>query len=66
MGFLPSYTDSYIFFYNNKDGIAIISLYVDNILITTKDPMAIKAIKKGIYNAFKCTEAGPVNRILGI
>ena len=66
MGFFPSHADSCVFFRNDKDGMAIIGLYVDDILIATKDPMAMRAIKKGIHDAFKCTEAGPVNRILGI
>ena len=66
MGFLPSHADSCVLFRNDKDGVAIIGLYVDDILIATKDPMAMKTIKKGIHDAFKCTEAGPVNRILGI
>ena len=66
MGFHPIQTNSYIFIRDNKDGIVIIGLYVDDILIATKDPVVIKAIKAGIYNAFKCTEAGPINRILGI
>ena len=66
MGFLPSHADSCIFFRNDKDGMAIIGLYVNDILIATKDPAAMKAIKKGIHDVFNCTEAGPVNRILGI
>ena len=66
MGFRPIQADSYIFVRDNKDGMAIIGLYIDDILIATKDRVAMKAIKAGIYNAFKCTEAGPINRILGI
>ena len=66
MGFIPSHADSCIFLRDDKDRLAIIGLYVDDILIATKDSTAIEAIKKGIHDAFKCTEAGPVNRILGI
>ena len=66
MGFLPTQADSCVFIRHKKDGLAIIGLYVDDILIATKDPEAMKAIKSGIQEAFKCTEAGPVNRILGI
>ena len=66
MGFVSIAADSCIFIRFDKDGIAIIGLYVDDILIVTKTEAIMKAIKKGIYEAFKCTEAESVNRILGI
>ena len=66
MGFISIAANSCIFIRFDKDGIAIIDLYVNNILITTKIKTIMKIIKKKIYKAFKCTEAGPINRILDI
>ena len=66
MGFVPIAANSYIFIRSDKDEIAIIDLYVNNILIAIKTEAIMKTIKKGIHKVFKCTEAEPINRILGI
>ena len=66
MGFVSIVTNSYIFIRSDKDGIAIIDLYVNNILIVTKIETIMKIIKKKIHKAFKCTETKSINRILDI
>ena len=66
MGFVSIAADSCIFIRFDKDGIVIIDLYVNNILIVTKTEAIMKAIKKGIHEAFKCTKTKFINRILGI
>jgi hypothetical protein len=51
----------------NKDGVQfIISILVDNSLITCDDRTALNQFKTDLNNRFKCTDAGPVGYFLGI
>ena len=66
MGFIPIAADGCIFIRVSLDGMTIVCLYVDDILIGATLQSLIDATKEAIYKEFKCTEVGPVNRILGI
>ena len=66
MGFIPITADGCILIRVSSEGMTIICLYVDDILIGAVLQSIIDATKKAIHKEFKSTEAGPVNRILGI
>ena len=66
MKFISIIINSYIFIRFDKDEIAIIDLYINNILIATKTKTIIKAIKKRIYKIFKYIKTRSINRILDI
>lgn len=66
MGFRPISSDKCIYLRVVGQGLAIIALYVDDILVLTKTESLMKEIKGGIKKAFKVKDSGEVKRILGI
>ena len=66
MGFKPISSDKCIFIRVVGGELAIIALYVDDILIFTKTEALMKRIKDQIKKAFKVKDSGAVKRILGI
>ena len=66
MGFKPILSDGCIFIRVEGDELAILALYVNNILIFTKTEALMKRIKDQIKKAFKIKDSGPVKIILGI
>ena len=61
MGFTATTANSCIFIRASPGGMAIIALYVDDILIKAKLQSTVNHIKHQIHKEFKATEAGPVN-----
>ena len=65
IGFRP--TQSYPCVYTHGSGVAlvILTLYVDDILITGKGPTLVEQ-KKELKERFEMTDMGEVSRILGM
>ena len=66
MGFKPISADKCIFIRVVGNELAILALYVDDILVLTKTEALMKQIKDQIKKAFKIKDSGEVKRILGI
>ena len=66
LGFRVIISDKCIFLRVTGDEMAIIALYVDDILVLTKTKSLMDEVKGSIKQAFKVKDSGPVNRILGI
>jgi Reverse transcriptase (RNA-dependent DNA polymerase) len=62
LGFKPLDADASVF---HKKGV-IITIYVDDLLITGKDRKEIDALKKALNHRFKMSDLGLVNFYLGM
>ena len=49
MGYIPSRADPNLFYKDKGDHYEYLSSYVDDILVWSKDPMAVMDILKGLY-----------------
>ena len=54
--------------YTHSSGVTLVipTLYIDNILITGKDPTLVEQKKEELKERFEITDMGEVSRILGI
>ena len=66
MRFKVIFSNKYIFIYIIDIELAIITLYINNILILIKLKLLINIIKKGIKAIFKIKNINELKRILGI
>ena len=66
MEFKAIFSDKYIFIHIIDIELAIITLYVNNILIFIKLKLLINIIKRGIKATFKVKDIGELKRILSI
>lgn len=64
LGFQPMFSKPSIF--TTPDQRILIGLYIDDILILSKDPSDIDRIVKGVQKRWKIKDLGEVNVILGI
>lgn len=64
LGFQPIFSEPSIF--TTADRRILIGLYVDDMLILSKDPSDIDRVVKGIQKRWKIKDLGEVNMILGI
>jgi hypothetical protein len=64
LGFQPIFSEPSIF--TTADRRILIGLYVDDMLILSKDPSDIDQVVKGIQKRWKIKDLGEVNMILGI
>ena len=59
-------SDPCVYVYGSGDTLVILTVYVDDILITGKDQDLVKKKKKELTDRFEMTDMGEVKRILGI
>jgi len=64
IGFSPCAADSSVFFNKNKD--VIIAVYVDDLLLFGRDPIAISRLKISLNERFLMKDLGPVSYYLGV
>ncbi|XP_028058136.1 uncharacterized protein LOC114262005 [Camellia sinensis] len=64
--FVPSYCDSSLFVKHTSTSIAILLVYVDDILLTRSDPLYISVLVQHMHSAFSMKELGLPNYFLGI
>ena len=58
--------DHYVYVKRSEDGILILSLYVDDILIAESNMGLINAIKEWLSSIFEMKDMGEVNFMLGV
>ena len=66
IGFRPTELDPCVYTHGSGVTLVILTLYVDDILITGKDPTLVEQRKEEIKERFKMTDMGEVSRILGL
>ena len=66
IGFRSTQSDSCVYTHGSGVTLVILTLYVDDILITGKDPTPVEQNKKGVKEIFEMTDMGEVSRILGM
>ena len=65
IGFVPLKSDTCIYIYDN-DGIIILTLYVDDLLVIGGDIELIEKIKRKLMDQFNMTDMGDVSLVLGM
>ena len=66
IGFRPTQSDSCVYTHGSGVTLVILTLYVDVILITGKDPTLVEHKKKELKERFEMTDMGELSRILGM
>ena len=65
IGFVPLKSDTCIYMYNH-DGVIILTLYVDDLLVIGGDIQLIEKIRIKLMEKFKMTDVGDVSLVLGM
>ena len=66
IGFRPTQSDPCVYMHGSGVTFVILTLCVDDILITGKDPTLVEQQKKELKERFEMTDMGEVGRILGM
>ena len=66
VGLTPTQSDPCVYTYEEDDTLVILSLYVDDILVTGNDEKIIKQLKKALTNRLAMTDMGEVSLIFGM
>ena len=66
LGLVMSEKDPCLFTFKSKNGIVLLSVYVDDLLITGSDKEKIKSIREEILGNFKCSDMGEVHQVVGL
>ena len=66
IGFSPTHSDPCVYVHGSGDTLIILTLYVDDILLTGKDPVLVDQKKRELKERFEMTDMGEVTRILGM
>ena len=66
IGFSPTHSHPCVYVHGSGDTLIILTLYVDDILLTGKDPVLADQKKRELKERFEMTDMGEVTRILGM
>ena len=66
IGFTPTLSDPCVYTHGSDDTFAILTLHVDDILITGRSEEVVKRLKKALMDRFAMTDMGEVSLILGM
>ena len=64
--FSPTHSDPCVYVHGSGDTLIILTLYVDDILLTGKDPVLVDQKKRELKERFEMTDMGEVTRIPGM
>ena len=64
IGFSPTHSDPCVYVHGSGDTLIILTLDVDDILLTGKDPVLVDQKKRELKERFEMTDMGEVTRIL--
>ena len=65
-GFVRSNADSSLFTRKGLDGILVVLIYMDDLIITGENEVEIKALKKSLNHTFSIKDLGRLKYFLGI
>ena len=66
IGFRSLKSDPYVYVFEDKTGTAILTLYVDDILLLGNNKQLLGRLKKQLMDRFKMTDLGDVSKVLGM
>ena len=66
IGFCSLKSDPCVDVYEDENGSAILTLYVDNVLLLGANKQLLDKLKKQLMDRFEMTEIGDVSRVLGM
>ena len=61
-----SQVDPCLFYHNSDEGVVLMCVYVDDVIITGSNKKLIHKIKQRIMSEFKCTDLGEAKQLLGL
>ena len=64
--FSPKHSDPCVYVHGSGDTLIILTLCVDDILLTGKDPVLVDQKRRELKERFEMTDMGEVTRILGM
>ncbi|GKV48803.1 hypothetical protein SLEP1_g55595 [Rubroshorea leprosula] len=65
-GFIQAWTDSSMFLYKNRESMAVLLLYVDDIILTASTSSLLSSVLSLLKKEFLMTDLGPLNYFLGV
>ena len=66
VGFTPTESDPCVYTHGSGDSLVLLTLYVDDILITGEDESVVGRLKKALTDRFAMSDLGAVSLVLGI
>ncbi len=66
IGFEATRSDPCVYVYKKSNGFAYLTIYVDDILLTSPDKILIASLKERLMQRFSMTDLGEVSLILGM
>ena len=66
ISFLPTASDACVYVTGSGDNYVMLTLYVDNLLITKPNANTLAKVRKTLIDKFIMTDFGDTNRLLGI
>jgi hypothetical protein len=66
MNFTPSAADPCLYVRKDSDDLSYIALYVDDLVIATKDPQVMEKIKSELSTKYEMKDLGELNVIVGM
>ena len=66
IGLVPLKSDTCIYIYDHDRIIVILTLYVDDLLVTGGDIQLMEKIKRKLLDQFKMTDIGDISLVLGM
>jgi hypothetical protein len=66
MGFTASKSNASLFVYKDRDHVAYLLLYVDDIIVTASSRELLQLIRARLHSEFAMTDLGDLHHFLGI
>ncbi|WVZ63750.1 hypothetical protein U9M48_013358 [Paspalum notatum var. saurae] len=66
LGFVASTSDTSLFVYKDRDSVAYLLLYVDDIVLTTSSTALLRHITERLHTEFAMTDLGDLHHFLGV
>ena len=66
IGFCSLKSDPCVYVYEDENGAAMLTLYVDDVLLLGANNQLLDKLKKQLMNRFEMTDMGNVSRVLGM
>jgi histone deacetylase 1/2 len=66
LGFIPSKSDTSLFYYCRGDQVIYLLVYVDDIIVASSSPQAVDALLVDLQKDFALKDLGPLHFFLGI
>lgn len=66
LGFIRHPGENGLYFHHSRDGLVLLGLYVDDILVATPSSDTLAYVKRKLFQAYTMKDLGPVSKFLGL